>query len=78
MDILMIIAAAASLALLIMSAIIRGSAAELSDSKEKTNISRTSTILLTISLGLLGVTGFSVYKDFAAQKAASTAFAYYF
>ncbi len=78
MDILMIIAAAASLALLIMSSIIRGSAAKLEESTEKTNIARTSNILLVISIVLLGVTGFNVYKDFAAQKAASTAFAYYF
>ena len=74
----MIIAAVASLALLIMSSIIRGSASKLDDSTEKTNISRTSNILLVISLVLFGVTGFNVYQDFAAQKAASTAFAYYF
>jgi hypothetical protein len=78
MNILMIIAAVASLALLIMSSIIRGSAAKLDESTETKNIKNTSNILLVISLVLLGVTGFNVYQDFAAQKAASTAFAYYF
>lgn len=74
------IALAAGIALLIMSGVIRGSAAKLSDSTEKTNISRTSNILLIISLIVTAVSGMKVYALMKPVPApvASTAFAYYF
>ena len=74
------IALAAGVALLIMSGVIRGSAAKLNDSTEKTNISRTSNILLLISLVVVAVSGMKVYTLMkpVAAPAASTAFAYYF
>jgi hypothetical protein len=79
MQMLNYIALAAGLALLIMSGIIRGSAGRLPDSTQKRDISRTSNILLMISLIMVGVTGFNVYSSMkAAAPVASTAFAYYF
>ncbi len=73
------IALAAGVALLIMSGVIRGSAAKLEDSTQKRDISRTSNILLLISLIVVGVMGMNVYKDMKpAAPVASQAFAYYF
>lgn len=73
------IALAAGVALLIMSGVIRGSAAKLEDSTQKRDISRTSNILLLISLIVVGVMGMNVYNEMkSAAPAASQAFAYYF
>ncbi len=73
------IALAAGVALLIMSGVIRGSAAKLEDSTQKRDISRTSNILLLISLIVVGVMGMNVYNELKpTAPAASQAFAYYF
>jgi uncharacterized membrane protein YjgN (DUF898 family) len=73
-----------ALALMIMSAIIRGSiatyASAVKDNKPteaetaKTNIQRTSNLLLILSLLVLGVSGFSIYQTVAAQKVQAVAF----
>lgn len=73
-----------SLALMIMSAVIRGSATtneaavKKADTKAAetslTNIKNTSNILLVLSLVVLGVSGFNVYKQYSAQSVPSTAF----
>lgn len=57
-----------SLAMLIMSSIILGSANNLDDNQgtKKTDIQRTSTILLIISLGALLVSGFKVYMEYGS------------
>jgi len=78
---------AIALALMIMSAIIRGSIATYAvavqgntdESKVKaktaaTNIRRTSNLLLILSLLVLGVSGFSIYQSVAAQKVQAVAF----
>jgi len=73
-----------ALALMIMSAIIRGSIATYSsavkDNKPteaenaKTNIQRTSNLLLILSILVLAVSGFSIYQTVAAQKVQTVAF----
>jgi hypothetical protein len=73
-----------ALALLIMSAIIRGSVATYSkamtDNKKddaktaETNIQRTSNLLLILSGLVLAVSGFNIYQSVAAQKVQSVAF----
>jgi uncharacterized membrane protein YjgN (DUF898 family) len=73
-----------ALALMIMSAIIRGSistyASAVSGNKPteaetaKTNIQRTSNLLLILSILVLAVSGFSIYQNVAAQKVQTVAF----
>jgi len=73
-----------ALALMIMSSIIRGSIstysnavkeAKVDDAKTaETNIQRTSNILLILSIIVLAVSGFSIYKSVAAEKVQAVAF----
>ena len=74
-----------ALALMIMSAIIRGSISTyniaVKDSARaqeadtaKTNIQRTSNLLLILSILVLCVSGFSIYQSVAAQKVQAVAF----
>jgi hypothetical protein len=73
-----------ALALLIMSAIIRGSISTYSDAVKnnkqddantaETNIQRTSNLLLILSGLVLAVSGFSIYQSVAAQKVQTVAF----
>jgi len=73
-----------ALALLIMSAIIRGSIATYSNAVKnnkqddaktaETNIQRTSNLLLILSGLVLAVSGFNIYQSVAAQKVQTVAF----
>lgn len=81
MDYIAILALLAGLAMLIMSSILLGSANKLDDSQgtKKTNIKRVSTILLVISIGVVLLYGWEVYKSYSAGAAASApGFSYYF
>jgi Mn2+/Fe2+ NRAMP family transporter len=73
-----------ALALLIMSAIIRGSIATYANAVQnnkqddaktaQTNIQRTSNLLLILSGLVLAVSGFNIYQSVAAQKVQTVAF----
>jgi len=79
MDYIAILALLAGIALLIMSAILLASANKLDDSQgdKKKNIKNVSMILLFISIGVVLLYGWEVYKTFRTGSSGA-GFSYYF
>ena len=80
MDYIAILALLAGIALLIMSSILLGSANKLDESQgtKKKNIKNVSLILLVISIFVVLLYGWEVYKSFRTGSAAAGGFSYYF
>ena len=80
MDYITIFALLAGIALLIMSSILLGSANKLDESQgtKKKNIKNVALILLFISIGVVLMYGWEVYKSYSASSGSAAGFSYYF